>query len=88
MFTDLLDEIYNTHGAVVVLIDEYDKPILDNINEPQKADEMREVLRSFYTTLKSCDKYLRFVMLTGISKFSKVGVFSALNNLIFLDIIS
>ncbi len=42
---------------------------------------MREVLRSFYLTLKSCDKYLRFVMLTGISKFSKVGVFSALNNL-------
>ena len=81
MFTDLLDEIYNTHGAVVVLIDEYDKPILDNINEPQKTDEMREVLRSFYTTLKSCDKYLRFVMLTGISKFSKVGVFSAMNNL-------
>ncbi len=42
---------------------------------------MREVLRSFYVTLKSCDKYLRFVMLTGISKFSKAGVFSALNNL-------
>ena len=81
MFIDLLNEIYKTHGVVVVLVDEYDKPILDNINEPQKANEMREVLRSFYTTLKSCDEYLRFVMLTGISKFSKAGVFSAMNNL-------
>ena len=81
MFTDLLSEIYKKYGAVVVLIDEYDKPILDNINDLQRANEMREVLRSFYTTLKSCDEYLRFVLLTGISKFSKAGVFSALNNL-------
>ena len=81
MFTDLLSEICKLHGAVVVLIDEYDKPILDNINDLQRANEMREVLRSFYTTLKSCDEYLRFVLLTGISKFSKAGVFSALNNL-------
>lgn len=81
MFTDLLMEINEKYGAIVVLIDEYDKPILDNINNLKQANEMREVLRSFYVTLKSCDKYLRFVMLTGISKFSKVGVFSALNNL-------
>ena len=81
MFTDLLVEAYKTHGQVVVLIDEYDKPILDNLSNLKKANEMREVLRSFYTTLKSCDKYLRFVMLTGISRFSKVGVFSAMNNL-------
>ncbi|MBR6900745.1 MAG: AAA family ATPase, partial [Synergistaceae bacterium] len=73
--------LYKTHGQVVALIDEYDKPILDNINDLQRANEMREVLRSFYTTLKSCDEYLRFVLLTGISKFSKAGVFSALNNL-------
>ena len=81
MFIDLLSEIYKVHGAIVVLVDEYDKPILDNINDLQRANEMREVLRSFYTTLKSCDEYLRFVLLTGISKFSKAGVFSALNNL-------
>ena len=73
--------LYKTHGQVVVLIDEYDKPILDNFNNLQRANEMREVLRSFYTTLKSCDEYLRFVLLTGISKFSKAGVFSAMNNL-------
>ena len=73
--------LYKAHGQVVILIDEYDKPILDNLSDLKKVNEMREVLRSFYLTLKSCDKYLRFIMLTGISKFSKVGVFSAMNNL-------
>ena len=73
--------LYKKYGQVVVLIDEYDKPILDNLEDLDKAKEMREVLRSFYVILKSCDEYLRFVMLTGISKFSKAGVFSALNNL-------
>ena len=70
---DLVEGIYAVKGAIVVLIDEYDKPILDNLSNLNKANEMREVLRAFYTTLKSCDEYLRFVMLTGISKFSKVG---------------
>lgn len=73
--------LYKKYGPVVVLIDEYDKPILDYLEDLKKAEAMREVLRSFYTILKSCDKYLRFVFITGISKFSKAGVFSALNNL-------
>ena len=81
MLRQIIRALYKKYDAVVVLIDEYDKPILDNINDLQRANEMREVLRSFYTTLKSCDEYLRFVLLTGISKFSKAGVFSALNNL-------
>ena len=81
MFHQIIRALYKKVGQVVILIDEYDKPILDNLTDLKKANEMREVLRSFYLTLKSCDKYLRFVMLTGISKFSKVGVFSALNNL-------
>ena len=68
-------------GPVVVLVDEYDKPMLDNLGNLDVANEMRLVLRSFYRVLKSCDEYLRFVMLTGISKFSKTGVFSAMNNL-------
>ena len=68
-------------GPVVVLIDEYDKPILDNIGDIKMADAMRAVLRSFYTVLKGCDRHLRFLMLTGISKFTKAGVFSAMNNL-------
>lgn len=80
-FQELINALYKNSGPVAVLIDEYDKPILDNIGNPAKAEEMREVLKSFYTVLKSCDEYLRFLMLTGISKFSKLSVFSAMNNL-------
>lgn len=81
MLMELLMWLHKREGQVVVLIDEYDKPILDNLSDLEKAAEMREVLRSFYTVLKSCDEYLRFVLLTGISKFSKMGIFSAMNNL-------
>ena len=86
---DLIEGVAERSGQVVVLVDEYYKPILDNIVNVEKAGEIREVLRSFYTytALKSCDKYLRFVMLTGISKFSKVGVFSALNNLLDIPLV-
>ena len=63
-----------------MLIDEYDKPITDNINNLEKAEEMREILRSFYSVLKGCSQ-LKFIMITGVSKFSKIGVFSCLNNL-------
>ena len=81
MFQDILLNLYKRDGKIVVLIDEYDKPMLDNVGDIEKANAVRQVLRSFYTVLKGCDDYLRFVMLTGISKFSKTGVFSALNNL-------
>ncbi|PJB28376.1 hypothetical protein CO110_09670 [Candidatus Desantisbacteria bacterium CG_4_9_14_3_um_filter_40_11] len=70
-----------TKNRVVVLIDEYDKPILDNIENPELAREMREILKGFYTILKGADAYIKFVMLTGVSKFSKVSIFSGLNNL-------
>lgn len=66
---------------IVVLIDEYDKPILDHITEPEKALAMREGLRNLYSVLKAQDAHLRFVLLTGVSKFSKVNLFSGLNNL-------
>ena len=78
---DLIIGLYDAGGPVVLLIDEYDKPILDKIGDLEAAEAMRMVLRSFYTVVKACDEYLRFVMLTGISKFTKVGVFSAMNNL-------
>lgn len=68
-------------GKVVILIDEYDKPIIDNITNVKEAQRIRDVLKGFYTIIKAMDQYVRFVFLTGISKFSKVGVFSGLNNL-------
>jgi len=74
-----LSKKYNE--KVVVLIDEYDKPILDRIEETEEAIKIREVLKNFYSVLKPLDRYLKFVMLTGVSKFSKVSLFSGLNQL-------
>jgi len=70
-----------TGEQVVVLIDEYDKPILDNITKPELAVELREELKNFYSVLKDSDQYLKLVFITGVSKFSKVSLFSGLNNL-------
>lgn len=67
--------------TAVVLVDEYDKPILDNILDADKAIELREGLKNLYSTLKDADPHLRMVLLTGVSKFSKVSLFSGLNNL-------
>jgi hypothetical protein len=64
-----------------VLVDEYDKPILDNITRPDIAREMRDGLRNLYSVIKDSDAHIRFAMLTGVSKFSKVSLFSGLNNL-------
>jgi len=68
-------------NSVVVLIDEYDKPILDKITDLPEARALREVLKNFYTILKGMDEYIKFVLLTGVTKFSKASVFSGLNNL-------
>ena len=70
-----------TGQRVVVLIDEYDKPILDNITEPEQARAMRDGLRNLYSVIKDSDAHIRFAFLTGVSKFSKVSLFSGLNNL-------
>jgi len=70
-----------TGQRAVVLIDEYDKPILDNLTRPEAAREMRDGLRNLYSVLKDNDAHLRFAFLTGVSKFSKVSIFSGLNNL-------
>ena len=66
---------------VVVLIDEYDKPILDHISDVELAEANRTVLHSFYGILKSMDAHLKFVLITGVSKFTKTSIFSGLNNL-------
>lgn len=66
---------------VVILIDEYDKPIIDHLENTELAVEMREIMKGFFTVLKGSDPYIRFLLLTGVSKFSKAGVFSNLNHL-------
>ena len=79
---ELIEQAYEKYGQpVVVLLDEYDKPILDNINNTDMAVAMREELRNFYSVLKDADSFLRFVFITGVSKFSKVSLFSGLNHL-------
>ncbi|NPA81993.1 MAG: AAA family ATPase [Epsilonproteobacteria bacterium] len=81
-FRELIVKAYEKYNKkVVVLVDEYDKPILDNINKLDIAYEIREGLKDFYTKIKDSDEYLQFAFLTGVSKFSKVSIFSGLNNL-------
>ncbi len=81
-FSELIQQAHQHYGQrVVILIDEYDKPILDNILEADRARELREGLKNLYSAIKDADPHLHFVMLTGVSKFSKVSLFSGLNNL-------
>lgn len=81
-FADLIQKAHQQTGKkVVILIDEYDKPILDNITKPDLAREMREGLRNFYSVIKDNDAHIQFAMLTGVSKFSKVSLFSGLNHM-------
>ena len=70
-----------TGRRVVVLVDEYDKPILDNLTTPEIARALRDALRNLYSVIKDQDAHVRFVFITGVSKFSKVSIFSGLNNL-------
>ena len=81
-FQDLINQLYAMYQQrVVLLVDEYDKPILDVITNTEQAVTNREILKGLYTIIKDCDPYLQFVLLTGVSKFSKVSLFSGLNNL-------
>jgi hypothetical protein len=81
-FTEIITNAYNKTGKkVVVLIDEYDAPILEVLHDDEKRESARKILRRFYSPLKACDKYLHFVFLTGISTFSQLSIFSELNNL-------
>lgn len=81
-FGELIRRSHERFGQrVVILVDEYDKPILDNITRPDIAREMRDGLRDFYSVIKDSDAHVKFAFLTGVSKFSKVSIFSGLNNL-------
>ena len=81
-FMDLLDRLHHRTGRqVVVLVDEYDKPILDVLDNPELAQANREYLRGFYGVIKDSARLVRFVFVTGITMFTKVNLFSGLNNL-------
>ena len=79
---NLIETAYRQTGQrVVILIDEYDAPLLDVVHEEKTLPVLRNVMRNFYSPLKACDPYLRFVFMTGITKFSQLSIFSELNNL-------
>ena len=81
-FRHIIQMLHSQAGQrVAVLVDEYDKPILDVLDEPEVARANRDFLRGLYSTIKSNDAYIKFTFLTGVSKFSKVHLFSGLNNL-------
>jgi hypothetical protein len=79
-FQELITKLGSKEKGVI-LIDEYDKPIIDHLENTEKALEMREIMKGFFTILKGSDPYIRFLLITGVSKFSKAGVFSNLNHL-------
>ena len=82
-FAGVIRRAYEKTGkGVVVLIDEYDKPMLSAILDEKLSDEYRKTLKAFYGVLKSSDRYLRFAFLTGVTKFAQVSVFSDLNQLV------
>ncbi|MDR3269775.1 MAG: AAA family ATPase, partial [Tannerella sp.] len=81
-FEELIHRACEQSGRkVVVLVDEYDKPLIETMNDPNANEEIRKALKGFYGVLKSADASLRFVFLTGVTKFSKVSIFSDLNQL-------
>lgn len=81
-FSNVIERAHEKTGReVVVLVDEYEKPILDTIDNPEMQEKHRQTLNGFYGVIKLCDEHLRFVLLTGVTKIGKLSVFSALNNL-------
>ncbi len=82
IFRELIIELEKKYSRkVVILIDEYDKPILDNITDSILAKQMRDGLRDLYSVIKTSDAHIKFVFITGVSKFSKINLFSGLNNI-------
>ncbi len=81
-FRNIIKAAYNASGKpVVILIDEYDSPIIETMHDPERSEAHRLLLKSIYVNIKDLDQYIRFTMLTGVSRFSKMTIFSGLNNL-------
>ncbi len=81
-FANIVKAAYeHTHQKVVLIIDEYDAPLLDVVHEEQNLAALRRIMQNFYSPIKSLDPYFEFVFLTGITKFSQLSIFSELNNL-------
>jgi len=79
---ELIRTAYEKYNQkVVILVDEYDKPILDNVTNKELSKEIRDRLKNIYSVIKDSDQYVKFAFLTGVSKFSRVSLFSGLNNL-------
>ena len=86
-FRAVIERAYLQEGKqVVILIDEYDKPLLETVDDEVLNKEIRSLLKAFYEVLKQCDRYIRFAFLTGITKFSKTTLFSGVNNLIDISL--
>ena len=86
-FTNVVIAAFEKTGKqVVILVDEYDKPLLQTIDNEELHDKFKGILKGVYSVLKGCDKYIRFGMLTGVTKFSKISLFSDLNNLMDISL--
>lgn len=79
-FKELIKKV-SQQGQVVILVDEYDKPIVDYLGDSAKTTENKAILKEFYSIIKDADPYIRFLLIIGVSKFTKVSIFSDLNNL-------
>ena len=88
-FSRVIEKMHDAYDhSVVVLVDEYDKPLLDNLHDDKLHEDIRRELEGFYSNLKKCDQYIRFAMLTGVGKFGHVSIFSGLNNLLDISLVS
>ncbi len=84
-FADLLEGLFKKKGQrVVILVDEYDKPIFSTLGTPELSKANRDYLSGFYSTIKDCNQFIHFTFLTGVSNFAHTGIFSGLNNLTYI----
>ncbi|MEN8122328.1 MAG: AAA family ATPase [Bacteroidota bacterium] len=84
-FQELITKL-SEKSKVIVIIDEYDKPIIDHMDDIPKAEQNRDILKNFYSVIKDSDEHIRFLFITGVSKFSHVSIFSDLNNLVDITV--